>query len=95
MKRRIMKKRNNPNSGKHAPDYAKGLKVYELGFYSNNPRTSQMSSTNMQDTKWFMCYSTKPVSSHKSEYYNLVKRRRTAHPYSELISGEIEQYYRH
>jgi hypothetical protein len=95
MKRRIIKKHNNTESGKRAPEYAKGVKVYELGFYSNTPRTSQMSPTNIKDTNWFMCYSTKPVSSHRTEYYNLVKKCRTAHPYSELISGEIEQYYGH
>lgn len=31
MKNRILKKHNNTESGRQAPDYAKGVKVFEYG----------------------------------------------------------------
>ena len=88
MKRRIIKKHNNTESGKRAPEYAKGIKVYELGLFSKNPDKTELS-------EWFMCYSCRPITSHDSAYYNLVKKRRTGHSYTEMVRGEIERYYTH
>lgn len=88
IKNRILKKHNNTNAGKHAPDYAKGLKVYQLGYYSSIPNPSDVTKTT-----WFTVYSSKPFINNSSVYYNQIARmKRTGHSYEELITGEITRY---
>jgi hypothetical protein len=65
MKRRIVKKHNNTESGKKAPDYAKGIKVYEYGYWP--------SATDKD--KYYMTYCTKkPRVDAAAVWYNKVKR---------------------
>lgn len=85
MKRRIMKKHNNTESGKHAPEYAKGIKVFEYGYFCNDPEANKAGN---KDAKLFMTYSCKKHSCGDSAWYNLIKRiNRTPHLASEFTTN--------
>lgn len=90
IKNRILKKHNNTNAGKHAPSYAKGLKVYKFGYY---PTISEYGDKDKTKWTWFMTYSSKPFINNSRVYYNQVARmKRTAHPTLEFVTGEITEY---
>lgn len=91
MKLRTIKKHNNQNymngiyQKQAAPEYAHGLKVYQLGYYEDIRYNDK--------TTWFIVYSSKPFAKYSSVYYNQVARmKRTGHSYEELITGEITRY---
>lgn len=80
MKSRIIKKHNDTESGKKAPDYAKGIKVYEYGYFPLATNKDLL----------FMTYSTKKHSVGDAVWYNKAKRFiRRPHQYSEFVNGEV------
>lgn len=92
IKNRILKKHNNQNymngiyQKQAALGYAHGLKVFELGYYTNQPNGKT----------FFMAYSTQPKGICEPVYFHKFKTcKRTPHPITEFETGDICQYCVH